>query len=126
MKMSESRNISTLFSFDTEYSADSVEWCPHKPNQNVFVCACYHVKEKQTWDEPRKRVGRIFLFSITPERGLTLHQTVNTAAVLDQKWCHYKVAGISLLGVVNALKKIEVYKLNNDIQIELLSFYELQ
>lgn len=38
-----SKNISTLFSFDTEYSADSVEWCPHEPNQNVFVCANYHL-----------------------------------------------------------------------------------
>lgn len=40
-----SKNISTLFSFDTEYEADSVEWCPHESNRNVFVCANYHLLE---------------------------------------------------------------------------------
>lgn len=45
MTEGESKNIYTLFSFDMKYSADSVEWCPHKPNQNVFVCANYYLLE---------------------------------------------------------------------------------
>ena len=29
--------------YDTEYSADSVEWCPNVPYQDVFVCGTYQL-----------------------------------------------------------------------------------
>lgn len=41
-----STNFKTLYSFTTELNADSVEWCPHEPNQNVFVCANYQLNEQ--------------------------------------------------------------------------------
>lgn len=37
-----------LDSYDTEFSADSVEWCPHEPNQGFFVCGTYQLKENET------------------------------------------------------------------------------
>lgn len=37
-----------IFMDDTEYSADSVEWCPHEPNQNLFVCGTYQLQENNT------------------------------------------------------------------------------
>lgn len=37
------KTIKTLYVFDTEYSADSVEWCPHAPLQNFFVCGNYQL-----------------------------------------------------------------------------------
>lgn len=37
------KNVKTLFSFDTEYSADSIEWCPHAPLENFFVCGNYQL-----------------------------------------------------------------------------------
>jgi hypothetical protein len=40
-----SKNITTLHSYHTEYNADSVEWCPHEPFQNFFVCANYQLIE---------------------------------------------------------------------------------
>lgn len=43
-----SKNITTLFKFDTEFSADSVEWCPHEPNLNVFVCGTYQLNKNGT------------------------------------------------------------------------------
>lgn len=74
---------------------------------------------------PQKRLGRILLFSINPQSGLELHQTIDTAAVLDQKWCHNKIEDFSILGVVTAEKKIEMYKLESK-KLELITYFELQ
>lgn len=41
-----SDNFRTLCSSHTDLNADSVEWCPHEPNQNVFVCANYQLVEQ--------------------------------------------------------------------------------
>lgn len=41
-----SNNFNTLFSDNTDLNADSVEWCPHIPNQNVFVCGNYQLIEE--------------------------------------------------------------------------------
>lgn len=38
-----SPNFTTLHTYETCHSADSVEWCPHEPNHNVFVCANYQL-----------------------------------------------------------------------------------
>lgn len=46
--------------------------------------------------------------------------------MLDQKWNYNKIDGFSILGVANALKKIEIYRLNNDMQLQLLSSFELR
>lgn len=45
-ELKSSSNISILHIFDTIYSADSVEWCPHKPCQHMFVCANYQLDGK--------------------------------------------------------------------------------
>lgn len=37
------KEITTLHTYTTEFNADSVEWCPHEPHQNVFVCANYQL-----------------------------------------------------------------------------------
>lgn len=42
---SELINIKTLFKYDTEFCADSVEWCPQEPFHNYFVCANYQLCE---------------------------------------------------------------------------------
>ncbi|XP_018574760.1 diphthine methyltransferase [Anoplophora glabripennis] len=121
-----SKNISTLFSFDTEYSADSVEWCPHEPNQNVFVCGNYYLLDCDEAGQ-KKRLGTIMLFSVTQNNTLKMHQILNTAAVLDQKWCHNKINNYALLGVANSSKRVEVYRLNSEkMQIDLISSIEIQ
>uniref|UniRef100_A0A1Q3FFM3 methylated diphthine methylhydrolase n=1 Tax=Culex tarsalis TaxID=7177 RepID=A0A1Q3FFM3_CULTA len=82
--------ISTLHTFDTVYSADSVEWCPHPPHQHLFVCATYQLAEGEeslTSSGTTTRKGRILLFSYDPKcDSLALSQTIETAAILDQKW----------------------------------------
>ncbi|KAB0793480.1 hypothetical protein PPYR_13100 [Photinus pyralis] len=104
MSEDKTKQIITLHKYKTEFNADSVEWCPHKPYQHFFVCANYQLTETQ------ERIGRILLFSITPANELQLCQTVNTSAVLDQKWCLH----CPILTVVNAASAIEVYKFENE------------
>lgn len=58
------------------------------------------------------RLGRILLFTLN-EHNLELLQTIDTAAVLDQKWCPTKVNDLILLGVVNAQRTLEVYSLQD-------------
>lgn len=41
-----SYNVTTIFCYKTDLNADSVEWCPHEPHQNVFVCANYELIEQ--------------------------------------------------------------------------------
>jgi diphthine methyl ester acylhydrolase len=80
-------NIATLHTFDTEYSADSIEW---NPIQNtVFVLGTYQLEEHSECNDSSKnsRKGRIYMFEYhfdTDE--LNLLQTIETDAILDQKW----------------------------------------
>ncbi|RZC34978.1 diphthamide biosynthesis protein 7, partial [Asbolus verrucosus] len=114
-----SKHITTLYTHKTEYNADSVEWCPHAPFQNLFVCANYQLKDSK---DKCERIGRILLFSLTPEDGLKLVQTINTAAVLDQKWCHSQIGNRSILGVVNSENALEIYGLNSElVELELIT-----
>lgn len=127
----ECRTVKTLFSFDTEYSADSVEWCPHAPCKNVFVCGNYQLAASEGEGtgggvQKGKRLGRILLFSIAAEYDLKLHQTIDTAAVLDLKWCHVRINDDCLLGVTNAAKTIEIYKLDvEDIRLTCIAKHTL-
>lgn len=122
----ETTAFSILSTDDTEYSADSVEWCPHEPHQNVFVCGTYQLKENAGQTGPCERLGRILLYSITSECcELKLHQKIETAAILDQKWCHNLIKQVSILGVVNAKGGLVIYKLNSDnIRLEEVTKYQ--
>ncbi|KAK4874842.1 hypothetical protein RN001_014202 [Aquatica leii] len=111
--------MKTIYQYNTEFNADSVEWCPHTPYKNLFVCANYQLNP-----ETQKRTGKILLFTISPQTNLKLCQTLNTSAVLDQKWCHHQINGESILGVVNADHCLEIYKLD-DYTLKLVTSYEL-
>lgn len=77
-------NIETLQKFDTEYSADSVEWCP---GENYFVCGTYQLVEGQDESTGKHRKGRIYLFEFgEDEKSFSLKDSVETEAILDQKW----------------------------------------
>lgn len=53
------------------------------------------------------------MFSISAEEGLILHETMNTPAILDLKWCHVKINNQIFLGAVNAAKTLEIYALDS-------------
>jgi diphthamide biosynthesis protein 7 len=133
-KMVTTNNMQTLHIWDTEYSADSVEWCPVSPYQNIFVCGTYQlvttenteVEKRESNDTVKnlemgegsaicdryKRNGRLYLFAIDSSKGLCLLQTLEMPAVLDCKWCHCKIYGKILLAVANAMVEVLLYEMN--------------
>lgn len=79
--------IETLHSFDTEYSADSVEWCQQSDQQQIFAVGTYQLEEKEESNSSTVRKGRIYLFSFDEQTNeLTKIQQLETDAILDQKW----------------------------------------
>lgn len=107
--------FSTIDSFDTILSADSVEWCPIENFRDIFVCGTYQLLEKESIDasESQKRVGRIYLFQVEHGR-LNLLEQLEGAAVLDMKWARSRVSNKILLGVANAKGMLQIYELLGD------------
>ncbi|XP_058455272.1 diphthine methyltransferase isoform X2 [Malaya genurostris] len=109
--------ITTLHSYDTEYSADSVEWCPHRPHRNLFACGTYQLDENETnncGSSHAVRKGRLLLFSYNIENNsLTLKQTIETSAILDQKW-HQQIPSVA---VVNASGEVVMFNLSLEEQL---------
>ncbi|KAM3610645.1 uncharacterized protein V6R79_006884 [Siganus canaliculatus] len=105
--------------FDTELSADSVEWCPVAPHSDILACGTYKLhKEAGELDAAPRRTGRLYLFefhqsgSVSPP--LTELQHIDTAAILDLKWCHVPVSGQALLGMAAATGELLLLTLSGD------------
>ncbi|XP_076293228.1 diphthine methyltransferase [Lasioglossum baleicum] len=109
-----------LDSFDTELSADSVEWCPSDSHKNIFVCGTYQLikdNELKVDIAKTKRFGRIYMFKVDGEGHLTLLQKLEVPAVLDMKWAHTWRNRI-LLGVVNSLGYLQIYQMTTNKEKE--------
>ena len=52
MASTEHTNVHTLHAVDTEYSADSVEWCPVPGFQHVLVCGTYQLADSKVGPVP--------------------------------------------------------------------------
>lgn len=81
--------IETLQTFDTIYSADSVEWCQDVEHENYFVVGTYQLEEKDANDSSNNlRKGRIYLFHYDEDINVLTEcqQLELPEAVLDQKW----------------------------------------
>lgn len=119
----------TVETFDTEFSADSVEWCPSENHADIFVCGTYQLtldeSKESSKSETKKRVGRIYLFQVVKNESLHLKllQQLDVAAVLDMKWAHTKSdSGKILLGVVNSEGFLQIYELTHDEGTLVLKF----
>lgn len=116
--------FSTLESFDTRLSADSVEWCPIENFKDVFVCGTYQLT-KQEHDnhdnELNQRLGKFYLFRVENGRLNLLHE-YESAAVLDMKWARSRICHKILLGIVTSKGILEIHELVNeyDPALELL------
>ncbi|KAG5840823.1 hypothetical protein ANANG_G00192770 [Anguilla anguilla] len=123
--------------FDTELSADAVEWCPVPQWDNVLVCGTYQLQktpdEAGVGSASPSRVGRVYLFQFRQEGALcpplTEVQRIDTPAILDMKWCHVPVSGLPLLGTATATGELQLYRLidtqEGSCALEVLSSLEL-
>ncbi|KAL4719674.1 hypothetical protein ACJJTC_002995 [Scirpophaga incertulas] len=114
---------SNLMQWDTVYSADSVEWCPVEPYQNVLVCGTYQLeKSSEHVEEARKqsRLGRIYLFTVSEDpTHLSPIQTIETSGVLDQKWCYHTIQGYAVLAAVTSDGFLKLYRLVDEEGLKL-------
>ena len=102
--------IETLHTIDTEQSADSVEWCRTPNYQDYFVCGTYELQENEEEESSRVRKGRIYLYKYDMELNeLQLKSTINTNAILDQKWIENSLVTATSAG------DVECYKLGNQL-----------
>lgn len=64
-------------------------------------------------DQPKqKRLGRIYLFSIDENTThLSPIQELDTAGVLDQKWCYHAIQDYPVLAVVTSEGIVQLYRL---------------
>ncbi|AWP07037.1 putative diphthamide biosynthesis protein 7 [Scophthalmus maximus] len=104
--------------FDTEQSADTVEWCPVSPNHNILVCGTYQLqKGAGVEDATQSRTGRLYLFDFRREESmsppLTELQRMDTPAILDLKWCHVPVLGKAMLGTAAATGELQLYTMSD-------------
>lgn len=117
------RGVRALQAVDTEFTADSVEWCPLEGRRHLLACGTYQLRRPDAGsgskgglevEEPHVRLGRLYLYSFN-EDGSTFSlaevQRRDTAAILDMKWCHIPVAGSALLGLADASGSIQLYRL---------------
>uniref|UniRef100_A0A2K5KHX8 Diphthine methyltransferase n=1 Tax=Cercocebus atys TaxID=9531 RepID=A0A2K5KHX8_CERAT len=115
-----------LQTVDTELTADSVEWCPLQGCRHLLACGTYQLrrpedppadpqsKGRMEVEEPRVRLGRLFLYNFNENNSthpLVEVQRKDTSAILDMKWCHIPVAGHALLGLADASGSIQLLRL---------------
>ena len=82
--------------FDTEFSADSVEFCPISGAENIVAIGTYQVDNgKETYS----RRGRLYLLN---SDSLEITQRLDMNAILDMKWSHYEFNGKPILALVTA------------------------
>lgn len=111
-----SLEVKTLFSWDTDFSADSAEFCPVEPHQDILAVGTYQLADPDCPEGadatslPKKRLGRLYLKQLK-DKSLVLVQQIDMPAILDLKWCCHAVQGNVLLAVANAAGQIVVYRL---------------
>uniref|UniRef100_G3NHG3 Diphthamide biosynthesis 7 n=1 Tax=Gasterosteus aculeatus aculeatus TaxID=481459 RepID=G3NHG3_GASAC len=109
---SKTRNLQVV---DTELSADAVEWCPVPSSHGVLACGTYQLQTAD--DAPPSRTGRLYLFEFRREGSvhppLTELQRIDTAAILDLKWCHVPFPGGAVLGIAAATGELQLHTLSD-------------
>ncbi|GBB98557.1 hypothetical protein RclHR1_03260015 [Rhizophagus clarus] len=138
----------SLCSFDTEYSADSVEFCPFEQFFQYLACGTYQLsdsdsskqettqinenKEKDEFnkvDTPKKRLGRLLLYKVNKNEDghkveLQELQRIDTPAILDMKWSHQLIDNKRILAIADSTGMISLYNLlQNNNQFDLITKY---
>ncbi|KAI0361613.1 WD-40 repeat-containing protein [Trametes cingulata] len=122
--------------FDTDWPADSAEFCPHANALDFFVVGTYKLEQPTPTDaqpvtededgahgsgtpppeekKPQKRRGKCLLFRVDEDDHFNkLHET-KLPAILDMKWCHRTPAATPLLGIADSEGHITLHELDTD------------
>ncbi|CAB1320123.1 unnamed protein product [Coregonus sp. 'balchen'] len=103
--------------FDTELSADTVEWCPISQWHNILACGTYQLQKGPDAgaEDAATRIGRLYLFKFRQQGPmcppLSELQRIDTPAILDLKWCHVPVSERPLLGMATASGELQLHRL---------------
>ncbi|XP_053336863.1 diphthine methyltransferase isoform X2 [Clarias gariepinus] len=112
MGSSRTRNLQV---FDTELSADTVEWCPLPHYAHILACGTYQLQKDD--EKNTSRTGRLYLFQFDQQQcfspPLTEIQRIDTPAILDLKWCHTELFERPLLGMATACGEIQLHQLKD-------------
>jgi len=131
---SEQTNSKVIHYVDTQLCADSVEWCPFVPFQQVLALGTYEIvkanesepsPEATSVSHPAKRHGRLFLYRVLSMDELDQVQTIDLPAILDMKWCHARIQEKILLAVATAPGQLLIYQLDETCQLLQLSKTQL-
>jgi len=106
-----------LFTLTTPQCADSVEWCPVTGYYDVMAGGTYQLVDPKE-GKPEERVGQVQLYRLEhgPDKKVDLRKTgcLETAAVLDMKWCPGLFRGRPTIGVADAAGSLTLYSLAED------------
>lgn len=114
--------IQTLDSWDTKYSADTVEWCPTSGFLDILALGTYQVdkSEEETFSASQRR-GRIYIHQVKDQK-LVLKKQLETSAILDMRW--HPQSESAILAVVDARGFLTLYQL--DKSHEVIELYQLR
>lgn len=104
---------------DTEFSADSTEWCPHDSHHDIILCGTYQLdtseSESKTSDDStalqrrQTRHGRLYVHRLTSGQQLTTETTLDMPGILDIKWCPKPFPQGSFVALVNSIGQLRIY-----------------
>ncbi|KAH9849755.1 WD40-repeat-containing domain protein [Lenzites betulinus] len=118
--------------YDTDWPADSAEFCPHPDATDIFVVGTYKLEQTEvpastsrgednastpppeTPKRPQKRRGKCLLFRVQEGDQFELLQETELAAILDMKWCHRGASALPLLAIADSEGHITLHELHND------------
>lgn len=129
-----------LQALDTEFTADSVEWCPLEGHRRLLACGTYQLQERPGGraekdldaDRPQQRLGRLYLYRVQEDRPDSPLQEVfrtDTKAILDMKWCHRPLADRPTLGVADASGSVQLFHVmesENSYMLQPLSCFSVE
>ncbi|XP_033755342.1 diphthine methyltransferase-like [Pecten maximus] len=109
---------------DTEFSADSTEWCPHGNHLDILLCGTYQLdtsnSESKTSDDDgtalqrrQTRHGRLYVHRLTDGQQLTTETTLDMPGILDIKWCPTPCPEGSLMALVNSVGQLRLYSMTD-------------
>ncbi|KAI0094898.1 WD40-repeat-containing domain protein [Irpex rosettiformis] len=120
-----------MYAVDTEWPADSVEFCPHPDAVNILVCGTYNLEkadpvtssetaddgfQPQASQRKQLRRGKCMLFALEhtnqSAKGYTGNklQEVASPAVPDLKWCHRAQSERPMLVAANTEGRVSLHE----------------